>query len=114
MRVLLAGEALSAASRALTVKVYEVEGDRPPMVAVVVVPETVVARAEPRWMSYAATRWLSVAAVQDSVTDEASVAVACRAPGAVGGEVSVAGSTVVTVRGRSLRRCCRGCPWPGR
>lgn len=45
---LAAGEALSAASRALTVKVYEVEGERPPMVAVVVVPETVVASAPPR------------------------------------------------------------------
>lgn len=43
-------EALSAASRALTVKVYEVEGDRPPMVAVVVVvvPETVAAGSPPR------------------------------------------------------------------
>lgn len=50
-------------------------------------------------MSYAATRWLSVAAVQASVTDEESVAVACSAPGAVGGEVSVAGSTVVTASG---------------
>ncbi len=48
VRVLLAGEALSAASRALTVKEYEVEGDRPPMVAVPVVPETVVARVVPR------------------------------------------------------------------
>lgn len=33
------------------------------------------------------------------MTDEESVAVACSAPGAVGGEVSVAGSTVVTASG---------------
>src|SRR5262249_39316067 len=80
-------DALSAASRATTVKEYVVFAESPPTVALG--PVTVAVTAPPSRTSYPVTFTLSVEAVQARLTELEVVAVTCRLVGVLGGVLSI-------------------------
>nr|WP_245700257.1 hypothetical protein [Paenibacillus glacialis] len=92
---LLAGERFSAASLAVTVKVYAVFPVNPLTVAVVLLvdKESVV----PLYTLYPTTAMLSLEALHDNDTVEEVVAVMAKLAGVVGGCVSITFAVVVTV-----------------
>src|SRR5690348_6736993 len=94
---LLAAEALSKVTRALTVNVYAVSGDNPVTVAESEVTDA--ASTPPRNTSYPPIPLASVDAVHASDTLAADLPVECRFPGTVGGVVSWLGSSVLVVTG---------------